>query len=263
MGMFGAFGGISRAYQVAQVDNLTFGTGVKGAWATLATLDAPCYCLAVTISIALTGSGASGQIFFVDIGIGAPGSEVVMVPDIAIRNITAVILRETCVGPIELPVSLPAGTRIAVRGQGAAEGGGRGSVSIQAMSPALTGPHSAQLTGGFVQYGADPVAKTMLSVTTGLRVITTATARRHRGLICVFSPTVASSVFATQHIWVGTPAQNHIRFSRHLRWWVGSTEVNGPVPSMFAPLDIPAGSWLGWSQSGFSTAEYACIVGVS
>lgn len=120
-----------------QGTSLTPVVGSKGSWAqAIASLTNDTYGLLICINGNNVSAGSRNSV--VDIGIGASGSEVVLIPDLIAGNAV-----NYNVGGGGLwyffPVALPAGTRIAVRGQGSVTTAF--SVFVQALqnpaSPAL------------------------------------------------------------------------------------------------------------------------------
>ena len=97
------------------------GTGVltsatantKGPWVELVPSTA-IDCCVIKITIDATGSGAVGNASF-DIAIGASGSETIIVSDLICAQVTG-IANFDCVSYL-FPLAIPAGTRIAARGQ--------------------------------------------------------------------------------------------------------------------------------------------------
>ena len=103
--------------------------GSKGAWAqVISSLDHDTFGLLININ-SNTSSGASRNTV-VDIGIGASGQEVVLIPDLLCGNASPYTVNGQGYW-YYFPVAIPAGTRIAVRGQSTVVTAFR--VNVQAM----------------------------------------------------------------------------------------------------------------------------------
>lgn len=82
----------------------------KGSWTELAASTAAEACW---IMVLIGGASAGGLRFLVDIGIGAAGSEVVVVPDLHYDSVSSGQPYDS----YRIPVAIPAGSRVAVRFQ--------------------------------------------------------------------------------------------------------------------------------------------------
>jgi hypothetical protein len=83
---------------------------VKGAWSTVI---ASCPIDASGFWLVLSNSRGGAQHWYLDIGIGDAGSEVVIFPDLYVHPLANDLLNEQCY----IPLRLPAGARVAMRGQ--------------------------------------------------------------------------------------------------------------------------------------------------
>lgn len=112
----------SRIETYGFVAGSTAGTGVdpggtvhtKGSWSELAAgTTYPCQLTMLAVYFPTTPTSESR--WYLDLGIGAAGSERVVVPDLFIGTATSNAMRSQFIGPF--PLTLPAGTRIAARAQ--------------------------------------------------------------------------------------------------------------------------------------------------
>lgn len=105
--------GVSTATSRGVSATVVGSANTKGAWVELTSATtAPCRRLLTVLG--LTTASAAAGIGFVDIGVGASGSEVVVVPNVFFDATSNEIIR---FAPLVAPVSIPAGSRIAARYQ--------------------------------------------------------------------------------------------------------------------------------------------------
>lgn len=122
----------------------------KGTWVEVTAATSFAYeALHVTAMEDPTSGGA--DVFLVDIGVGASGSEIVIVPNILIDNNRAA-LGQVLVA-LNLPLAIPAGTRIAVRCQDST-GSGTRSTRIGLVGKAGGANYPVALCQSLVNYGA-------------------------------------------------------------------------------------------------------------
>lgn len=99
----------------------------KGAWTTLLAATAA-QADAIALSFVITSTGARD--YLVDLGIGAAGSEVVIVPNVLVSNSTASFIGVSAL----LPIRLAAGVRLAARCQSSA-----GAATLQVSGQLFAG----------------------------------------------------------------------------------------------------------------------------
>jgi hypothetical protein len=125
--------GVNAAASTGVTTTASGSANTKGAWAQL--ISATAYdsqWLMIGVG-ELSGSLAS---YLLDIGIGGAGSEVVLIPDLAVYVYiaTVTVVRYVCV-----PVAIPAGTRVAARIQ-ASTGGVTANVSLHLIACGIDAP---------------------------------------------------------------------------------------------------------------------------
>jgi alkylhydroperoxidase/carboxymuconolactone decarboxylase family protein YurZ len=149
-----ADGSLSSCERVEAPASVTCAIGAanaKGAWSQVVAASAFQYeSLNIDLMLDITSGG--GEVFLVDVGIGASGSEVVVVP-----NILFDCNRSALAGGVHLHLSLPiqirAGARIAVRCQ---DIGGAGTRLVRVMLTGRAGGANVQrgVCGKMTTYGA-------------------------------------------------------------------------------------------------------------
>lgn len=116
-GGFSLLGGVCNPQSLGAITTTSLGTTItpgatntKGSWVQLSA--ATTYdCVLVDVEITTISSGGL-YTMSVDIGIGAGGSERVLIPDIVIPSRSS---SQTTISRVLVPLSIPAGTRIAAR----------------------------------------------------------------------------------------------------------------------------------------------------
>jgi hypothetical protein len=128
-----------------------------------------------------------------DIGIGAAGSEVAIVSNIAVGGIT----NQPNAGMlIDLPISIPAGTRVAFRAQ--SNRTATSSFGVQVIPAAAVDPQTTPTTADALGTATATSSGTAMSGASGTYVqITAATTKDYQALIIVPSLTVGSATTAT------------------------------------------------------------------
>lgn len=213
----------------------------KGSWTTAIASTADDYdALFVILNTGTSGTTRG----FIDIAVGGAGSEVVIASNLAIAN-----LARLCV-PFMLPVAIPAGSRVAVRGQNST-----GGTAIAVYFTGVRGSLLGQPPGGVVS---------VLGVTTATTAVTTIdpgavgstygswvqlSASTPRDISAVLpvvtnlgnsAPQSVSPWFALD-IGVGG-AGSEVAVIAGYRFGSGSTGLFGPLPAWWVPVSIPAGS---------------------
>jgi hypothetical protein len=118
--------------------------GSKGSWAEVfTTLDQDTYGLWITVHNARTSAANRG--YAIDIGIGAAGSEIVIIPDLIGSN--AGVTNNTGGLHYYFPIFIPSGTRVAARAQGSV------TTSCRVIVRALQQPSNPSMvrTCGYVE----------------------------------------------------------------------------------------------------------------
>lgn len=153
------------------------------------------------IQLNLLATGGGGQIYLVDIAIGAAGSETVVVSNLVFDSMRGVAQNTV---EVTIPVSIPAGSRIAARVQ---ESGGAGTrdvvVEVIGRGGGINTPPAAN--GEVVTYGVDDTTTTGTLVDPGgtsgtfgaWTEFSAATPVDHSGLIAVLGTNKQSGVVAT------------------------------------------------------------------
>lgn len=145
MGTFGGHRGGSKfatVRAVAVTESLSNNT--KGSWSQIWS-STPFEMSALHLNLRHGGSGTPR--FLMDLGVGAGGSEVVVVPDLMVGR----SLHSEMPSPLMLPLRIPAGVRLAARCQAAA--GGSNAITATCIGQAAV-PGVPPGFGRCTQYGA-------------------------------------------------------------------------------------------------------------
>lgn len=177
--------GVSSFQQTAITSSATANT--KGSWAQVVA-SAPTDACFVLIDCQFSPQGSSTASMGLDIGIGASGSEVVLVSNLVLQSSYNYSPGKILVS---LPLSIPKGTRIAARAQDNV-GGNAAAISITLFDGSFTMMEGAAGADaiGFVSVGSAGSALTPgASSTKGTYVqLISATARDYIGFFAVFDP---------------------------------------------------------------------------
>ena len=219
----------------------------KGSWAEV-TSSSPFTCsgFILTINFALAT-------YLVDVGIGAAGSEQVLVENIHYSGQTLVPMS------MYFPVRIPAGSRIAVRSQGSATGSVT-STTMYLINEGFQGPPGRNRV---ITYGAVTADSGGTSIDPGGTLhtkgswvqITASTSAAHKGLAMVLGSqnnATMSGITFFYDIAVGASGSEQILVPN---WRVTSSvnETIAPRDTPFFPVDIPAGSRLAVRASSNNT----------
>lgn len=217
----------------------TFGASAhtKGAWGQAVASTASDVSL-VALTITSNAVSATDTSALLDIGVGAAGSETVIVPDIASGALAGPL-------PFMLPVAIPSGSRIAIRAQSI-----RTSPSFLEAGVTLFGTSDYKLTPSSLDIiGIDTTTSTgtAMSGASGTWVqITASTAKDYQNLVLVHSSSSSdiASINVLYTVGVGAAGSERAIGNSLVRY--NSTEsVNWNNGMAIAPLSgepIPAGS---------------------
>lgn len=202
-----------------------------------------------------TGVNGSNSSTLLDIGIGAAGSETVLIADIPIGFCNS--QGSGVPGTIRIPVSIPAGTRVAVRVQSMRS---TGSFNVaMAFNNGVQLPGLAYQPSCFDTYGArsassngQQISASATTYANGAWVeLTAATARDHRGFLLLsqgWGGTVAGAISMLASGWIielgaGAPGAEVVLGSASIR--LSTAEVRqGPWPTWPIWACLPAGTRL-------------------
>lgn len=136
-----------QEFSAAQVAR-TAGANTKSAYVQVTAATGFAYS---AVSLILNSSGGGGQCYLVDIAIGAGGSEQVIIPNILFDSMRQAGNAGMC---FTLPVSIPAGTRVAARLQ---ETSGSGTRTVELCVIGRAGGSNANIStsGSATNYGAN------------------------------------------------------------------------------------------------------------
>ena len=241
MGDWPFWDGGRRVMEVHEVE-LTPGTpnsNQKGAWTQLAaSLTADLDWLLVTVQNSYSA--------MVDLGMGAAGAEVVMLPDLWALGISGVM---PALFPVYVfPVSWPVGTRMAAR---AAAEAGNPTVSVFGVSGGFSGfpPFSGGLIqtlgavtsasgggGTSLRFGSAPAWTELIAATSAPIRYLVMQMRRH--------PSQVVTVTGYPEIAVGAAGAEQLVFrGPRAKFQLGDASIYGPPPTVGpVPLSIPSGS---------------------
>jgi alkylhydroperoxidase/carboxymuconolactone decarboxylase family protein YurZ len=149
-----ADGSLSSCERVETPASVTCAIGaanVKGAWSQVVAASAFQY-ESLNIDLMLDIASGGGEVFLVDVGIGASGSEVVVVPNILFDCNRSGLAAGAHIH-LSLPIQIRAGSRIAVRCQ---DIGGAGTRLVRVMLTGRAGGANVQrgVCGKMTTYGA-------------------------------------------------------------------------------------------------------------
>jgi len=183
-----------------------------------------------------TGTSSAGNGALFDVGVGSSGAETVLVANVAVAY--------HC-GPIEIPIAVAAGTRLAVRWQSSRTSAGAATVGIRLLAnPANTVRSAATID----TIGADTATSAGVSLAGTSNVwveVTASTARAYRGV--VVCPTsldggLAAGNFLAVDVGVGSSGAETAHLASAVYVTQGSETITLTEGSTYMPVDIPAGS---------------------
>lgn len=232
--------GINAASSLATIATASGSVNTKGNWAQLIAATARA---AAWISVTISVPNGTRR-YLVDIGIGAAASEVVIVPNLCFQPASG----SNAYGYTALlPVSIPAGTRIAARCQ-SSSASATIQVQVVLIAPTMTGPSSL---GSVTAYGVDTSDSGATAVDPGGTAntkgswveLTAATTAPIRWLV-VFAGGDTGARASAQNwlidIGIGAAASEVVLLA-DLAAWSGST-LDTPSPSVWVlPVSIQAG----------------------
>lgn len=249
-------------YVSAATNNVTFPATAhtKSAWVQViaSTAANANYLQFLSGSVSLEATDTSTLL---DIGVGAAGSEVVVVPDLAIGGWSSAITA--------MPVAIPSGARVSIRLQSARTTGtlsNNGILLLSSPDYALT-PASVDVIG--INTGTS--AGTALSGASGAWTqITSSTAKDYQCVVIVpsTSSTNTANITATLNLGVGASGAEREIGSLGGRFNASESFISQPVagvtglPSICGP--VPAGSRLAIKHNIASNPERynVCLIGV-
>lgn len=213
---------------------------------------------------AMNYANAVAHATLLDIGIGAAGSEVVVVPNVTVGGGGAPNAFGGLI--IDIPVSIPAGTRVAVRAQSQ-----RTSYSFSINVVLLSALDAATTPTSLDTLGVSTATSsgTAMSGASGTYVqITSATTRDYQGLIVVpaiaANGTLSGTATVTFTLAVGA-AGAEVDYTTCVLATDGGIGVhNNILPSLFAGGLVPAGSRIAVKHTIASSPGNlaACVIGV-
>lgn len=235
----------------------------KGAWAqAFASLSSAVGALRLRISASYgitTGNG-----YLMDIGVGAAGSEVVVASNIAVGGAT----NQTNAGVlIDLPIAIPAGSRVALRAQ--SNRTATSSFSVQVVPAPATDPQVTPSTVDVLGTSTATSSGTAMSGASGTYVqVASSTSRDYQALIIVPSLTVGGASAATVLYTVAVGAAGSERDVYQMQalydggLGVGNIYTGGGILSGGGL--VPAGSRIAIKHNiASSPANFAaCVIGV-
>ncbi len=228
----------------------------KGAW-TQISASTPSDACAVGIMVSAANStNSDGTNTAIDIGIGASGSEVVLIANLVVPRIAS--------SQILVPLSIPAGTRVAMRCQ-ATKASDVTNGYLQLFDGAMTqmeGCAGAD-TIGFVSASTQGTLVTFAAGAKGsYSQITSATTRDYLGFMLAFDTQGASSQFSsfTGDLAIGSSGSEKIILPDLFVDATRSAVFNNML-SNFYPIAIPAGTRI--AARGQSVSYATANVGVT
>jgi hypothetical protein len=229
----------------AQGVSIAPGNATKGSWTTLsAALATDCDVLNLQM---WPGQNAK-DMFSIDIGIGAAGSEIIILADLLCTGNTNTYSQGAF---IQLPISIPAGTRVAARGQVSSGTGENCWISFQFAQSALPNNDSCS---GVDALGYNSATTQGVSVTGPSTVgskgsyatIIAATVQDYAGFFAAASMvTDGTGISSRGQSWdfaIGAAGSEVILFPDMQIPWTGEQWFNEFSPIVWTP--IPAGSRL-------------------
>lgn len=230
------------------------GSNAKGSWVqVIASTAGDVIELAVTVIGASSSTANSSMLL--DIGIGAAGSETVLVADIPVGHTTS--QGTGIAGFVRIPAYIPAGTRVAVRMQA-----NRTSSTVNVpmlFNYAISAPGTTFTSTRFDTYGANTSASIGATVAPDATAnvngawveLTASTARDHRGFLLLsqgWGQTATGTLTFNAHGYVlelgaGAAGSEVVLGSVHVRTSTGRTR-QGPWPDWPIWRPIPAGTRL-------------------
>lgn len=222
------------------------GNGAKGSWVQLIA-STPKHGHGLLVSCSLGGTGGPHAF---DIGIGAAGSEVVIIADL----ISLAVLTNGGMHTAYFPLSLPAGTRIAARARASAASNNIFPL-VHVVSGALAGLSSF---GRCTTYGVSGVTPTAPANGSGWTQVVASTANQISALVLGLA--LSSSKVGLMDLAVGAAASEQM-FLESIAV-VGDTTPHyiGPLP-----VNIPAGSRISaraWATAGGGSSQKLALYGL-
>lgn len=213
-------------------------------------------------SVTLQGSptGGGGQTYLIDVAVGGAGSEQVIVPNVLLDSARGANMNGIC---IELPIAVPAGSRLAARVQ---EVSGAGTRTVDVTVIGRNGGSGARPAGlgTVVNYGADTSTTNGVLVDPGAVAntygawtqITASTSRDHNALIAILGTnkqggTLVDSVYFFQ-IGIGDAGSETMltEFMSNMSSSVSRLMIN----SLMVEYQVPTGSRLSMRSKCVSSA---------
>ncbi len=262
MADWGIFAGSNR-YQGQAITNATPGVNAKGTWAQV-TASTPFNSCGVVVQ--WRGNAGAPYYALIDIGIGASGSELVIVPNIAGGNVSNT--DDIWNQPIIFHCEIPAGTRVAVRA--AASSSSTTQISIGFVAAAFDSlPALSLITdyGSSVGSSRGTLVTMPGSGTGSWAQITASTSSAMRMMgIMITSNTTTNGIEFKLDIGIGAAGSEQVVLSQLS--FLGRPSTRGVFPQhlFWLPVDIPAGTrlaarftFIGGTVSNF----YVSIMGAS
>lgn len=233
------------------VATVTAGSGnTKGAWAEAVTSTSGDTSI-VWLRPDVGATNGTNSACLLDIGVGPSGSETVVAQNLGIGH------RSLLNDWIAVPLSIPAGSRIAFRQQSVTA-----SRSITIKWSATQGMESASTVDTF---GADTSGSRGTNAATSATFyeLVAATPRAYRGILVL--PTGVGTVWASasigMSIGVGSAGAESVIASIDVNMNTGEAWTAEDMPlANFSAVDIPAGSRLSYGVTGTARAYIDCIV---
>lgn len=237
----------------------TGSTNTKAAWTEISASTA--YAMQGFWVQLYAASGAASNAL-IDIGIGAAGSEIVVVPNLMWKRSAS-----SSSAPLTayMPISIPAGTRVAARSQGS---NATTTVSLGMICKVATSQSANGYAKG-VNHGAVTADSTGTTLTAGTAntkgsyvELVASTAERCNGLLVCVMPNATGTVHSVD-IAVGAAASEVIVIPDFFSRCVGNTTEEGGNYA-FIDISIPAGTRIS-ARTQSSTASATCelvLIGV-
>jgi hypothetical protein len=258
---FGGMDGKLANFNTSTGANVTASSTIntKGAWAeVISSTSTATTCLSVVVTGLNTSTVAVAAL--VDIGIGASGSESAIAENIAVSSVGQGFTTSEGVHFI-IPVSVPSGSRIAVRAQSSVA-----SKTVWVLIHAYDFSGSATLPTSVDVLGSSTTTSsgTQLSASNAWTEIIASTAEDYIALALVPSMTEANAATANLTMELGVGASGSEQSVQLLSCRSGSTEIFSlrSVQLNVVAVNVPAGSRLSARQSTATTHMDACIIAV-
>lgn len=231
----------------------------KGAWTELIdSTQALCDCIRLQVSN--IGVNATNTATLIDVALGAAGAEVPVASNVAVGGAHSTVPYAIV---FDLPVKVPAGSRVSARIQSVVTGGKAATVqaSLCASPTPAAAPTSVDVLGTSTSTSA---GTSLTSAATWVEVVASS-ARAYQALVLVPSVSASNVTAATAYLQAGVGAAGAEVQVGQVRWARTGAELAFTqiwTPGCVVPAWIPAGSRISLRDSAGGAGVAGTLIGV-